>query len=189
MNTIDNIKKAFTIQLENDFFKLDNVDLKQEHIEQKNAGHILSKEARKMFRVALCGGVFDILHVGHVELLKYCKKQADFLVVVVARDKTVKEKKGTKPIFPESDRLEILNSISYVDCAILGSKDEIKDTIERVQPNIILLGRDQNIDENSIKKMITELSYDIKVIRANVWRNDVHAKSSRIKNKIKANHI
>lgn len=188
MSKIDDIKKAFAIQLENGFFKLDDAKLDKDLIEQKDSGYILSKKARDMFTVALCGGVFDILHVGHVELLKDCKKRADFLVVVVARDQTVKEKKGTKPIFPEADRKEILDSISYVDCAILGSEHDVKETIEKIQPNSIILGKDQNINEEEIKKIVADLPYAIDIIRSSIWRNDIHAKSSRIKNKIKINH-
>ena len=81
-----------------------------------------------------------------------------------------------------------MNSIKYVDYAILGSENDMKETIKKIQPNIIVLGKDQSFNEKEIKKIATNVSYGIEVVRSNAWRNDVHAKSSRIKDKIKINH-
>jgi len=62
--------------------------------------------------VGLAGGVFDILHVGHIRYLAYAKSLCDFLVVAVNSDVSVKMFKGPdRPLTPELERLEIIDSI------------------------------------------------------------------------------
>ncbi len=188
MREFEKIKKALTIELREGYFTKEQVNLGKDLI-WGNKKQKLSEKARDKIKIGLCGGVFDIIHIGHIELLKDCSKNVDFLAIVVARDKNVKEKKGKSPIFPETQRVEILNSIDYVDCAILGSLDKIDETIKKVQPNIIFLGRDQNIKEEVLEKIISKLPFDIKIIRSKAWREDAHAKSSKIKKKIKEKMI
>lgn len=92
----------------------------------------------------LVGGVFEILHPGHIYLLKKAKEYGE-VIVVVARDKTIKKLKGREPIIPEAQRLEVIRSLKYVDEAILGDEDlNLKGVIETVKPDIILLGPDQS---------------------------------------------
>jgi len=68
-------------------------------------------------------GVFDLFHVGHLRLLKNCKKHCDYLIVGVCSDKLVLELKGRKPVIPLEQRVEILNAIPYVNKIIVKEID------------------------------------------------------------------
>jgi len=115
----------------------------------------MTDKGRKLIRVGLIGGVFDILHVGHIETLKVAKEKVDVLVVVIARNKTVRKFKGRDVVMDENDRLRLVSSIKYVDLAILGSEEDFMEPVLRVDPDIIFLGYDQSLPpslENRISK-------------------------------------
>ncbi len=96
-------------------------------------------------------GTFDLLHPGHRYFLKNAKKQGDYLVVVVARDKNVKKQKGYFPKQNEKTRLKQIKDLSYIDEAYLGEKDMRKreKIIKKVSPAIICLGYDQKANFRS----------------------------------------
>ena len=120
---------------------------------------------KKRGKVVLCGGVFDILHPGHIFFLKQAKSYGNFLVVVVARDLTARAH-GKNPIMNENNRLDVISSLKVVDLAILGheSSDYLK-IISELNPDIIVLGKDQRQDENEIRRKTKELGLGTKVIR------------------------
>jgi FAD synthetase len=85
------------------------------------------------------GGTFDILHPGHIFLLKEASKHGD-VIVVVARDSTVKRIKGREPIFNEEHRLMMVSSIKYVKKAILGKEStDILEIVEELKPDVIVV--------------------------------------------------
>ena len=63
-------------------------------------------------------GAFDLFHVGHLNLLRQARSRCDFLIVGVATDELLVERKGRSPIIPFSERLEIVQNIGYVDSAV-----------------------------------------------------------------------
>jgi glycerol-3-phosphate cytidylyltransferase len=69
----------------------------------------------KKYKVGYTTGVFDLFHVGHLNILKKSKDQCDFLIVGVTLDKLVKTYKNKSPIIPYEQRVEIVKSIRYVD--------------------------------------------------------------------------
>ena len=80
-----------------------------------------SKQNKKT--VVLASGVFDLLHLGHVKFLEEAKKTGGKnaeLIVIVARDSTVDETKGRKPIMSEAQRRALVESLKVVDEAVLG---------------------------------------------------------------------
>ncbi len=101
----------------------------------------------------LVGGVFDIVHPGHIYFLKEASKLGR-VIVVVARDETVRRLKGREPIIPEHQRLEVIKSLKYVSEAYLGECPlNIRATIDRLKPDIVVLGPDQDVLENELKKL------------------------------------
>jgi FAD synthetase len=100
-------------------------------------------------------GTFDILHLGHVWLLKKAKEYGDWLIVVVARDIKSEQVKGRKPIFPEEERVELLQNLKIVDEVMLGyPKDRLK-IIEELNPDVLVLGPDpwkKEVIEQELKK-------------------------------------
>ena len=122
------------------------------------------KELEKEKRV-LVGGVFDLLHPGHVYLLKKAREHGR-LIVIIARDENVKRLKGHFPVIPESQRLEMIKSIKYVDEAYLGEESfDVSKIIKKYKPDIILLGPDQSVIENIVKEHAAK--YGVKIIKVN----------------------
>jgi cytidyltransferase-like protein len=101
----------------------------------------LSNAARDTLRVVLTGGVFDIIHIGHVVTLTEAKAHGDLLVVAVAMDEHIK-KKGRVPVHPQEYRRMLVDALKPVDVAISGFENP-KEMLDFVQPDVIVYGYDQ----------------------------------------------
>lgn len=135
---------------------------------KSNSGdnYILTDLGRSKIKVVLVGGVFDLLHAGHIHTLKSAKSLGDVLIIVVATNTTVSNVKKNRKIYhDESSRLELVSSIHFVDKAIIGRKNSIYDTVDFVKPDIIALGYDQIHDEMQMKKNCIERGLNLEVIR------------------------
>ncbi len=86
----------------------------------------------------LVGGVFQIIHPGHLYLLEQAKKLGD-VYVVVARDSNTKK----KLVVREGDRVKLVKSLFLVKTAVLGSKNDFFKIVYKLKPDFILLGPDQ----------------------------------------------
>lgn len=106
-----------------------------------------------MVRV-MAQGVFDILHPGHLHYLRESAELGDELFVVIARDSRVSGKKDL--VFSEEDRGELVGALEMVDRALLGSEGEIYSTVEKVDPDVITLGYDQEHEKEEVKKLAEE---------------------------------
>jgi glycerol-3-phosphate cytidylyltransferase len=137
------IKKLYILQLVNNGIPKEKKlpEKAYDYLELKKGRYWLKKEAREKIKVVATGGVFDIIHYGHILTLKEAKKLGDVLVVVLATDE-VALRKGRKPLHEQDKRVEMLNAIKYVDIAIKGV-DKMLDTINRIKPDIIAFGYDQ----------------------------------------------
>lgn len=92
-------------------------------------------------------GCFDILHVGHVRYLKKTKSLADFSIVMLNSDKSVKLIKGDdRPINCEEDRAEILNALSSVDYVVLFEESSPAKLLEAIKPDIYTKGADYTME-------------------------------------------
>ena len=141
-------------------------------------------------RVVLASGVFDLLHLGHVKFLEEAKKAGGEnakLVVIVARDSTVKATKRRKPIMPENQRRALVESLRVVDAAFLGIEDfDIGEVIERVKPDVIALGYDQVDMERRVREYVNMHGLNVNVVRVGKFENDDMNSSSKIREKIAA---
>jgi cytidyltransferase-like protein len=129
------------------------------------AVYALTSRGRRLIKVVLAGGVFDIIHPGHVLILTESKKLGDVLVVVVARDSFIKKRKRRMPVNNERNRLAVVASLRPVDAAILGEKGYLR-TIRRVMPDIISLGHDQNQDLQYSRRLVRENKLRIRIIQS-----------------------
>lgn len=113
----------------------------QEMLMERGGSFFLKPEHRKKLRVVLTGGVFDVLHIGHVVTLLEARKHGDVLVVAVARDEHIR-KKGREPVHPLEYRKMMVETLKPVDVALagLGSPETL---LELVGPDIIVYGYDQ----------------------------------------------
>jgi D-beta-D-heptose 7-phosphate kinase/D-beta-D-heptose 1-phosphate adenosyltransferase len=89
-------------------------------------------------------GTFDILHRGHLEMLKYARSLGDELMVCIDSDSRVRELKGEdRPINNQDDRKFMLDSLEYVTrCWIFSDEEELEKIIELYQPDVMVKGSD-----------------------------------------------
>ena len=126
---------------------------------------ILTEIGRGSLRVVLAGGVFDIIHPGHISTLNAAKTLGDVLVVVVATDNTAVKMKKRRPIHSQEQRQELVNSLSVVDLCLIGQENDIFKTVNLVKPQIIALGYDQVHQEQFITEGCKKIKLDAKVAR------------------------
>ncbi len=127
----------------------------------------------KKGRVVMATGVFDILHPGHLHYLQEAKALGDWLVVVVATDRTVMKRKNHTPITPQDMRLEMISALKPVDEAYIGSDTDPYEIVERIRPDVIALGYDQKHDEEKLKKDLKEKGIDAEIIRVGRFDHDL----------------
>lgn len=97
--------------------------------------------------VVATNGCFDILHVGHVRYLQKTKSFADFSLVLLNSDKSVKSIKGpTRPINNELDRAEILCALSCVDFVVLFDEDSPRNLLDEIKPDVYTKGADYTME-------------------------------------------
>ena len=125
----------------------------------------LTELGRTSLKVVFAGGVFDIIHPGHIHTLNSAKKLGDVLVVVVATDKTAQKMKKRSPLHKQEQRKDLVNSLSMVDICLVGDEQDIFKTVDKVKPQIIALGYDQVHQEKFITDGCRKINLDVKVAR------------------------
>lgn len=135
---------------------------------------------RNSIRVVLAGGVFDIIHPGHIHTLRAAKALGNVLVVVIATDKTAQKMKNRIPLHNMELRKDLVRSLSMVDYAIVGYEGDIFKSVEIIKPNIIALGYDQVHQEKFIIDGCKKIGIDVSIARLQSPIPDI--KSSKIEN-------
>ena len=123
----------------------------------------LKKSSTK--KVVLAGGVFDIIHPGHIHTLNAAKALGGVLVVAVATDKTAEKMKKRSPLHNQELRRELVSCLSMVDRAIVGHEDDIFQTVKEVKPDIIVLGYDQVHQEKFISDGCKRINLNVEIVR------------------------
>ena len=118
-----------------------------ELINRENIRDIVKKLQESGKTVVTTNGCFDILHVGHVRYLQKTKTFADYSIVLLNSDKSVKAIKGEgRPINNENDRAEILCALSCVDFVVFFDEDSPRDLLEEIKPDIHTKGADYSVE-------------------------------------------
>jgi cytidyltransferase-like protein len=125
----------------------------------------LTEMGRDSLRIVLAGGVFDIIHPGHVHTLNAAKLLGDVLVVVIATDNTAVKMKKRTPIHSQEQRQELVNALEVVDLSLIGQENDIFKTVNHVKPQIIALGYDQIHQEGYITEGCKKIKLNAKVAR------------------------
>lgn len=94
-------------------------------------------------KIIITFGTYDLLHIGHIMILKRAKELGDKLIVGVSSDNFNMIKKNKYPVYNENDRMEIIKSIKYVDEVFLEeSFDKKRDYIKKYNADILVMGSD-----------------------------------------------
>ncbi|MEM3623161.1 MAG: adenylyltransferase/cytidyltransferase family protein [Candidatus Bathyarchaeia archaeon] len=147
-----------------------------------------NKREKRKRKIVLASGVFDLLHLGHVRYLEEAKKAGgknSELIVIIARDSTVEKRKGKKPVMSEHQRRALVESLKVVDEAILGFEEfDIGKVVEKIKPDIIVVGYDQDNMEQAVKNYVKAKGLRIKIVKIGKFGEDELDSSSKIKQKI-----
>jgi len=126
-----------------------------DHLELKK---IVDKEREKGKIIVFGNGCFDIIHVGHVRYLKAAKELGDILIVAINDDSSLLSlKKRKEVITPDTERAEIVASISYVDYVTLFSEPSVENLLRLLKPHIHAKGTDYR--EDTVPEREIVLSY------------------------------
>jgi len=108
---------------------------------------IAAQARRNGKSVVFTNGCFDLLHRGHVHVLRQAKAAGDLLVVAINSDQSVKAIKGpTRPVTAEMDRLELIAAMEMVDYVILFDEPDPSKLITAIKPNVLAKGGDWGAD-------------------------------------------
>ena len=162
-------KDGIEILKKKNFFNIELIESKIDILEKngliENDKKSLTELGRTSLRVVLAGGVFDIIHPGHIHTLNSAKSLGDVLVVVVATDKTTEKMKKRTPLHNQKQRQDLVNSLSMVDLCLIGHEGDIFKTVEIVRPEIVALGYDQIHQEKFIIDGCRKINLNVKVAR------------------------
>lgn len=116
-------------------------------LRRENVADFVNKLHQSGKTVVATNGCFDILHVGHVRYLQKTKSFADYSIILLNSDKSVKSIKGpSRPINNEYDRAEILCALSCVDYVVLFDEDSPGGLLDKIKPDVYTKGADYTME-------------------------------------------
>ena len=117
----------------------------------------------KKYKVGYTTGVFDMFHIGHLNILKAAKEQCDYLIVGVSTDEVVKDYKNKTPIIPFEERIAIVDAIKYVDKVVPQTSMNKMDAWNELKFDVLFHGSDwKNSDMyNKIIADFAEVGVDV----------------------------
>lgn len=131
-------------------------------------------------RKVMVFGTFAVLHPGHLYFFKKAKERGKKLIVVVARDATVRKIKGFLPKLDERARREMVGTIKFVDEAVLGDKFDWYKLILKYKPDVICLGYDQSTPKN-FREELRKRGVAAKIFRLKSYKPKRYKSSKLIK--------
>lgn len=96
----------------------------------------------KKFRIGYTTGVYDMFHVGHLNILKRAKEQCRYLIVGVTTDDLCYQRKNKYPIISEKDRMEIMKSVKFVDEVVLQENMDKLEAVRKYHADAVFVGSD-----------------------------------------------
>lgn len=108
----------------------------------------------KTYKVGFTTGVFDLFHVGHLNLLEKCKGMCDCLIVAICNDDYVRNVKHKEPVYDENDRMRIIGALKCVDKVVLINPEETEDKmlcLEKFGFDVLFSGDDWKGTERYLK--------------------------------------
>jgi glycerol-3-phosphate cytidylyltransferase len=114
-------------------------------------------------RIGYAPGVFDLFHVGHLNILRRAREQCDLLVAGVVTDEQVIRVKGRRPVVPLPERLDIVRSVRYVDEAVVEATNDKMDMWEKIGFDVVFKGDDWRGTEKgtALERRFAEIGVEV----------------------------
>ncbi len=117
-----------------------------------------------MVKKILVGGVFNLIHKGHIFFLKKAKEFGDYLIVVIASNRTACLTKKY-PVIDQRIRKKNLEALGIADKVVVGGEMDFMNVVRKERPNVIVLGHDQKMSEKELKKILIKEGIDCEIMR------------------------
>ncbi len=113
----------------------------------------------KKYKIGYTTGVYDMFHIGHLNILKRAKEQCEFLIVGVTTDELCLKRKNKIPIINENDRMAIVEAIRYVDKVVPQTDMEKIRPVKELGADVVFVGSDWKGTEawNNYEKQFAEV--------------------------------
>lgn len=98
--------------------------------------------SNKKFKIGYTTGVYDMFHIGHLNILERAKAQCEYLVVGVTTDELCYSRKQKYPIIPEADRMAIVRAIKYVDEVVPQENMDKLEAVKKCHADAVFVGSD-----------------------------------------------
>jgi glycerol-3-phosphate cytidylyltransferase len=117
----------------------------------------------KKYKIGYTTGVFDLFHIGHLNILKRAKEQCEYLIVGVSTDELVKEYKNKTPVIPFEERKQIVEAIKYVDEVVVQEELDKYAAWEKYRFDALFHGDDWKNSSlyNEMEKMLKDIGVDL----------------------------
>lgn len=127
------------------------------------------RKKHKDQKIVFAGGTFDLIHPGHIEFLRNLKKFGEIVVVAVSNNESVAQRKGpSRPILDEKERLEVIDSIKYVDYVFISPKyypSKDRPTVQIVRKLLPDVFVSIDLRWNDYKSKIEEYGVKVKLLK------------------------
>ena len=116
-----------------------------------------------MIKIGYTAGVFDLFHIGHLNILRNAKNNCDYLIVGITTDELAEKRKGKKPIIPFSERIEIVKNLKFVDMVVPQNTMNKKEIWENLKFNKMFVGDDWKGTPswNNLEKEFNDINVEI----------------------------
>lgn len=131
-------------------------------------------------KTVMAFGTFDLFHAGHENYLRQAKELGDQLIVIIARDETVKKIKGRAPVNNEHERMKKVKASGIADKVVLGYKDDKYKVLKKFRPDVIALGYDQFVFTQRLEKTLIDMKLNANIVRLMPYFPQIY-KSSLLK--------
>nr|WP_300858477.1 adenylyltransferase/cytidyltransferase family protein [uncultured Acetatifactor sp.] len=120
-------------------------------------------ETGKKYKIGYTDGVYDLFHVGHLNMIETAKKNCEYLIVGVHSDEVVHQYKHRYPIIPEEERARIVGAVKGVDRVVINEVRDKLTLLERYHFDVVFIGDDCKGTErwNNFEKILGEQNVDV----------------------------